>query len=89
MQPPEIIGAIVVFRLYYYLIPLFLAGGLFAGNEMLLRGRGLLAPTARRPTVQAIGRWTQPAFIAAETCTCTKTSGIPKEAIHREYGTAH
>ena len=65
MQPPEIIGAIVVFRLYYYIIPLFLAGGLFAGNEMLLRGRGLLAPTARRPTVQAIGRWTQPDFIAA------------------------
>jgi len=65
MQPPEIIGAIVVFRLYYYIIPLFLAGGLFAGNEMLLRGRGLLAPTARRPTVQAIGRWSQPDFIAA------------------------
>ncbi|MBV8575323.1 MAG: lysylphosphatidylglycerol synthetase family protein, partial [Acetobacteraceae bacterium] len=35
---PPIIGAILVFRLYYYIIPLFLAGGLFAGNEILLRG---------------------------------------------------
>ena len=33
------VGAILVFRLYYYIIPLFLAGGLFAGNEILLRGR--------------------------------------------------
>jgi uncharacterized membrane protein YbhN (UPF0104 family) len=38
MGVPPIIGAILVFRLYYYIIPLFLAGGLFAGNEILLRG---------------------------------------------------
>ena len=42
VSAPHIVGAIVVFRLYYYVIPLFLAGSLFAGNEILLRGGGLL-----------------------------------------------
>jgi hypothetical protein len=65
LQPPEIIGAIVVFRLYYYIIPLFLAGTLFAGNEMLLRGRGVMAGPAQLKSVQAIGRWSQPDFAAA------------------------
>ncbi len=36
-------GAVVVFRLYYYVIPLFLAGSMFAGNELVLRGRALVA----------------------------------------------
>src|SRR5271169_5950287 len=35
ISAPHIVGAIVVFRLYYYVIPLFLAGSLFAGNEIL------------------------------------------------------
>ncbi len=38
LDAPQIVGAIIIFRLYYYIIPLFLAGGLFAGNEILLRG---------------------------------------------------
>jgi len=42
VDPPQILGAIVVFRLYYYIIPLFLAGSLFAGNEVLLRSGVLL-----------------------------------------------
>ena len=42
VSAPHIVGAIVVFRLYYYIIPLFLAGFLFAGNEILLRGGVLL-----------------------------------------------
>ena len=42
LQPPQILGAIIVFRLYYYIIPLFLAGSLFAGNEILLRGSAVL-----------------------------------------------
>ena len=65
LEPPAIVGAIVVFRLYYYIVPLFLAGALFAGNEMLLRGRGLFAGTARLPGVQTIGRWSQPDFEVA------------------------
>ncbi|MBV9813036.1 MAG: lysylphosphatidylglycerol synthetase family protein [Acetobacteraceae bacterium] len=39
LEPPQIIGAILIFRLYYYIIPLFLAGALFSGNEILLRGK--------------------------------------------------
>lgn len=36
---PTIVSGIVVFRLYYYIIPLFIAGPLFAGNELWLRRR--------------------------------------------------
>ena len=42
LHAPAILGAIVIFRLYYYVIPLFLAGTLFAGNELLLRGGALM-----------------------------------------------
>lgn len=50
LAAPTILGAIVVFRLYYYIIPLFLAGAMFAGNELLLRGGALVKnPKARRP----------------------------------------
>lgn len=65
LSPPEIVGAIVVFRLYYYVIPLFLAGSLFAGNEILLRGKGILGGPAKLRSVQAIGSWSQPDFVAA------------------------
>jgi uncharacterized membrane protein YbhN (UPF0104 family) len=61
-SPPHIIGAILVFRLYYYVIPLFLAGSLFAGNEIILRGGGMLRHLRRLPPVQAIGRWSEPDF---------------------------
>jgi phosphatidylglycerol lysyltransferase len=50
LPPAEIVGAILVFRLLYYILPLFLAGGLFAANEIIIRriavGR-LLAQSAR------------------------------------------
>jgi hypothetical protein len=62
MSAPHVIGAILVFRLYYYVIPLFLAGFLFAGNEILLRGAGVLRHFGRLPPVQAIGRWSEPDF---------------------------
>ncbi len=54
LAPPQIIGAIVVFRLYYYIIPLFLAGSLFTGNEVLLRGRGFLSQAARLGGLQEV-----------------------------------
>ncbi len=50
VDAPHIVGAILVFRLYYYIIPLFLAGGLFAGNEILLRGRGALRAAGVAPS---------------------------------------
>ncbi len=49
LDAPRIVGAILVFRLYYYIIPLFLAGSLFAGNEFMLRGRMLLRRGAGQP----------------------------------------
>jgi uncharacterized membrane protein YbhN (UPF0104 family) len=52
LEPPQILGGIVVFRLYYYIIPLFLAGGLFTGNEILLRGKGFLAGASRLTGMQ-------------------------------------
>jgi phosphatidylglycerol lysyltransferase len=35
----EVIGALLVFRLYYYIVPLFIAGLLFAGFEIAQRRR--------------------------------------------------
>lgn len=38
----EIMGAILVFRLFYYIIPLVMAGMMFAGHEVFLRGEQAL-----------------------------------------------
>ena len=65
MEPPQVLGAIVVFRLYYYIIPLFLAGGLFAGNEIVLRGRMLLRPAPTLRGVTPPARWSEPDFVVA------------------------
>ena len=62
LQPPQILGAIVVFRLYYYIIPLFVAGGLFAGNEILLRGGAMLHNKTMLKASQGPSRWSNPAF---------------------------
>jgi phosphatidylglycerol lysyltransferase len=37
----EVVGALLLFRLYYYIVPLFLAGGLFAWFELAQRRVGL------------------------------------------------
>ena len=65
MEPPQILGAIVVFRLYYYIIPLFLAGSLFAGNEIVLRGRSLLHAAPALRGVHPASRWSEPDFVVA------------------------
>lgn len=67
LQPAQILGAIVVFRLYYYIIPLFLAGALFAGNEIMLRGGDLLRGRKGAPSRGAGARWNEPglAVVAA------------------------
>jgi uncharacterized membrane protein YbhN (UPF0104 family) len=44
LPAPVVLSTTFIFRLYYYVIPLFLAGFLFAGNEVLLRSRGLAHP---------------------------------------------
>jgi uncharacterized membrane protein YbhN (UPF0104 family) len=67
MDAPRILGGIVVFRLYYYIIPLFLAGTMLSGNEILLRGgalfrRSLLARGARARGAPAILGSTERSF---------------------------
>lgn len=46
MPASEVIGALLVFRLYYYIIPLFIAGTLFAGFEIGQRRAVLQRVTA-------------------------------------------
>jgi phosphatidylglycerol lysyltransferase len=37
MAPPQAVGALLLFRLYYYIVPLFVAGALFAAFEVTQR----------------------------------------------------
>jgi uncharacterized membrane protein YbhN (UPF0104 family) len=73
LSAPQIVGAIVVFRLYYYIIPLFLAGFLFTGNEILLRGSVLLRRAER---FGALARWSEPDFAVASATGLVAMSGV-------------
>ncbi|WP_431272835.1 hypothetical protein [Dankookia sp. P2] len=46
MPAPEVIGALLVFRLYYYIIPLFISGTLFVGFKLGQRRNILQRVTA-------------------------------------------
>lgn len=48
MSTPQIMGVILIFRLYYYIIPLFLAGGMFAAHEVFMRSDDALEAKKRR-----------------------------------------
>ena len=72
LDPSTIVGAIIVFRLFYYVIPLFLAGGMFAGNEIVTRGLTL----RRTDAGTALGRWSEPDFAIAAATTTTALSGV-------------
>lgn len=72
LPPSPIVGAIIVFRLFYYIIPLFLAGGLFAGNEILIRS---LRAREGRATA-ALRRWSEPDFAIAAATTTAAMSGV-------------
>jgi uncharacterized membrane protein YbhN (UPF0104 family) len=76
LSAPHIVGAIVVFRLYYYVIPLFLAGFLFTGNEILLRGGGLLRRVERLGAMQALARWSEPDFAVASATGLVALAGV-------------
>ena len=60
---PVVLGAIAVFRLFYYVIPLFIAGAMFAGNEVLV-GRRRLAERAGKP-IPGQPRWSEPDLAVA------------------------
>ena len=76
LDAPRIVGALVVFRLYYYVIPLFLAGTLFAGNEILLRGGLLWQRAATLPALQAMARWSEPDFAVAAGTSSVAMCGV-------------
>jgi phosphatidylglycerol lysyltransferase len=59
LPPPVVLGALAVFRLYYYVVPLFLAGAMFAGNEVFM-GRKRMAGAA-----PGQARWSEPDFAVA------------------------
>jgi phosphatidylglycerol lysyltransferase len=66
VDAPHIIGAIVVFRFYYYVIPLFLAGSLFAGNELFLRGGGIIRAVGfGQADFRTVTPWSEPDFAVA------------------------
>lgn len=44
---PHIMSGILVFRLFYYIIPLLVAGLMFAGHELMVRGAPFLARFGR------------------------------------------
>lgn len=50
----EVIGALLVFRLYYYIVPLFVAGVLFAGFEIAQRRQMLLRYRAEQRVADAL-----------------------------------
>jgi glycosyltransferase 2 family protein len=76
IDAPRIVGAIVVFRLCYYVIPLFLAGSLFAGNEILLRGGLLWRRAANLSAVQTLARWSEPDFAVASSTGSVALCGV-------------
>jgi uncharacterized membrane protein YbhN (UPF0104 family) len=59
LPAPVVLSTTFIFRLYYYVIPLFLAGAMFAANEVLMRGRGLATRTPGQV------RWSEPDFAVA------------------------
>jgi uncharacterized membrane protein YbhN (UPF0104 family) len=62
---PMVLGAIAVFRLFYYVVPLFLAGALFAGNEVLLGQRRLSGSATPGSPTPGQARWSEPDFAVA------------------------
>ncbi len=88
LPAPVVLSATFVFRLFYYIIPLFLAGAMFAANEVMLRGRRLVplagqnaiafpgapgAPGAENPT--GATRWSEPDFAVAASVGATAVCG--------------
>jgi phosphatidylglycerol lysyltransferase len=53
MGTAEVVGALLVFRLFYYIVPLFIAGALFAGFEVTQRRLVM-------PRFSALGRGAMP-----------------------------
>ncbi|HUA78137.1 MAG TPA: lysylphosphatidylglycerol synthetase family protein, partial [Acetobacteraceae bacterium] len=55
LPTPRILGALAVFRLCYYVVPLFLAGLAFAGHELILYRRRATGPLGEAALAVAAG----------------------------------
>lgn len=51
MPAADIISVILIFRVFYYLIPLFFAGIMFAGHEVFLRGGNALQKKSKKLSI--------------------------------------
>jgi phosphatidylglycerol lysyltransferase len=54
LTPAQVVGALLLFRLYYYIVPLFLAGLLFAGFEIAQRRQALARFAAEQRVADAL-----------------------------------
>jgi phosphatidylglycerol lysyltransferase len=54
LPAPEVVGALLLFRLYYYIVPLFVAGILFAGFELAQRRHALGRLSAEQGVADAL-----------------------------------
>lgn len=54
LAPAQVVGALLVFRLYYYIVPLFLAGLLFTGFEIAQRRQALARFAAEQRVADAL-----------------------------------
>ncbi|TQF76823.1 lysylphosphatidylglycerol synthetase family protein [Elioraea sp. Yellowstone] len=64
-----VVGALLMFRLYYYILPLFLAGALFALNEIVLRR------VAVARAFDQMARWGSP-FVAPVLSAAVTLAGV-------------
>ncbi|KXV04722.1 transporter [Acetobacter malorum] len=66
MPAPQILGVVLIFRLFYYIIPLFMAGIMFAGHELFLRGDAALAEKKSRKQKTPTTVRTRPSQVVRE-----------------------
>lgn len=86
MPTAQILSVILVFRLFYYIIPLFMAGAMFAGHELFLRGEAAIIgdfPPEKRPLKKKIFRGigssireSEAEFSVAVATACSSLCGI-------------
>ncbi|MDE2005060.1 MAG: lysylphosphatidylglycerol synthetase family protein [Rhodospirillales bacterium] len=73
---PRVVAAIVIFRLCYYVIPLLLAGVLFAANETLIRANAMLGGFAPFAWMRRLARAPEPDFALAAVTGAVALSGV-------------
>ncbi|GBR13586.1 lysylphosphatidylglycerol synthase domain-containing protein [Asaia spathodeae] len=64
MPTPQILGVVLTFRLFYYIIPLVLAGIMFAVHELFLRGDAAWAK--RRGAIPGVALMRRPSQVVRE-----------------------